>query len=334
MKKVWLVAMVVALLAVFFAGCGLNSLESYKRAVQRTEEIKKGQVSGDFTVTLDFDSTGLTEAQIKDMNYYRNMEGSFHVTYDHDAQKTISRNYVNLGGLGFDADFYLNGQEMFLKMPIAGKYLRLDEMIREMETKPQGAKGGELISPETVEAIQKIWLGLIQAEDVFTGKNIILTTPDGEVKSTQYSIHLQEEQIKALMRDTTHALFRDERLKSNFEGFLKKNFQEEKGMTFDQLYEEMEKSLASCRVEAFQYDAYVDIDGYIVNEIIEFRIKFNPDQSGRITELVYKLEIKNWDINQEQEFKFPVLTPENTLDWDEMDQNMPSLFEDLIERKD
>ncbi|WP_148134415.1 hypothetical protein [Candidatus Formimonas warabiya] len=332
MKRVCLVVIGV-LLAALLAGCTGDSLESYKKAVQKTEEITKGQVSGDFTLALDFDLTGLEEAQIKDLEYFKNIKGSFQATYDREAEKTICRNYLNLNGLGFDTDFYRNGREMFIKMPIAGKYIRLDEMMEGKETKPPGTAEFDFVSPETGDTLHQTWLALIRQEDVFTGKSMILTTPDGEVKTTRYGIKLTDAQIKALINDTFAALSGDEKLKSNFDRLIEQNFASQDEITFDRLSGEIKKSLASCRIENFQYDAYVDIDGYIVNEIISFEAKFTPDQAGGVTGIRYRLETKNWDINQEQEFKFPVLTKENTLDPEEMDRNLPFVFKDLFQKK-
>jgi hypothetical protein len=87
-------------------------------------------------------------------------------------------------------------------------------------------------------------------------------------------------------------------------------------------------------IESFTYTAYVDIDGYIVNEMTEFAIKMDKAKLATATRLSYKLEVKNWDINKEQKFDFPVLTEENTLDMDQIDKSMPFMMEDLFNNKD
>ncbi|MGB4437625.1 MAG: hypothetical protein WBJ13_00045, partial [Sedimentibacter sp.] len=87
-------------------------------------------------------------------------------------------------------------------------------------------------------------------------------------------------------------------------------------------------------VESFSYTAYVDIDGYIVNEMIEFSLKvINPENAG-LSGVNYSLNMKNWDINKEQSFDFPVLTEENTIKMDDMDESMPDMMEDLFKNVD
>jgi len=53
-----------------------------------------------------------------------------------------------------------------------------------------------------------------------------------------------------------------------------------------------------------------------------------------MNDLNYRLELKNWDINKKQEFEFPVLTDENTMNIDKMNQNMPFMIDNLFDNKD
>lgn len=93
-----------------------------------------------------------------------------------------------------------------------------------------------------------------------------------------------------------------------------------------------QEKLDSCQLENFIYEAMVDIDGYIVNETVDFKISFNKNKPGSITDLRYKFETKKWDVNREQHFEFPVLTPENTLQQGTARQNMPAIFKDMFDK--
>lgn len=334
MKKLRLIAVFI-LLAVVLASCSINSLESYKKAVEKTETIKKGQATSEVKMTMDFNTTGMTEEQVKKLNYFKNVEGTFNVAYDEDAGKMIARNYFNMGGLGFDMDFYKNGDESFAKMPVVGKYIRLNDLMDQAEGRQQTGKGeSELISKGTLDSLGMTWLNLLKQENVLKGKQIIQTTPDGEVKATQYTMKLADEQIKALISEWTDTLSKDEKLKETFESNFRKNIKDLESVSYEKLFADIKESLKSYRVEDFQYDAYVDIDGYIVNETIGFSIKFEGTKPGGMTGMNYLLETKNWNINKEQKFEFPVLTEENTLDADKLDQSMPSAFEDFFKKKD
>ena len=334
MKRIMIIIFAL-MLAVSLAGCSLDSLGDYKKAVEKTEQIKQGQMSGEFSVIMDFNTEGMTEEQIKELNYFKDMKGSFSAVFDddEDVEKGIIRNYLNFGGLGFDMDLFINGEEAFMKLPVIGKYIRIDEMQASMIQQQEDGKI-EIISKETLDGINEKWLEMLKEEDIFRGKNIVLTTPDGEVKTTEYTIKLNDEQIKNLAVYGLDMLSRDEKLKECYKEYVKKNVEHLKDTSIEKLLLDMKENIKEYTVKDFSYTAYVDIDGYIVNEMFELSLSVENIKPAEITGIDYKLDIKNWDINKDQEFDFPVLTEENTLDMDQMDQNMPFVIEDMFNNMD
>lgn len=332
MKKS-IIAILALLLIAALIGCSFDSLEGYKNAVKKTDQIKKGRTEGEFSLVMDFNTEEMTEEQIKELNYVRNMKGSFNVAYDDELEKGIFRNYLNMGGLGFDLDLFMNGEEMFIKLPVVGRYMRLSEMKEYMINTPE-EEDFEFVDRETQDAINSKWLGLLKKEDIFKGKAIVLTTPDGEVKTTEYTIILNDEQIKDLTMYSMDMLSKDEKLKESYEKYISKNIESLKNTSSEELFSDMKESLKNYTVEGFEYTAYVDIDGYIVNEMVEITLEVDSAEPGAVTRLSYELDIKNWDINKEQVFEFPELTDENTVDMDNMEQNMPFKIEVLFNKKD
>jgi hypothetical protein len=162
MKKVMLI-IITMLLAVSLASCVPDSLGDYKKAAEKTDQIKKGQTAGEFSVEMDFNTEGMTEDQIKGLNYFKNMKGSFNVVFDDEAKKGIFRNYMSFGGLGFDYDMFMNGEEMFMKLPVIGKYMRIDDLQASI-IEQQSDENVELISGETQDEISAKWLGLLKKE--------------------------------------------------------------------------------------------------------------------------------------------------------------------------
>ncbi|HWR60534.1 MAG TPA: hypothetical protein VN580_02925, partial [Clostridia bacterium] len=318
------------ILAISLTGCVPDSLGDYKKAAEKTDRIKKGHTSGEFVTEMVFNTGGMTEEQIKELNYFKNMKGSFDVVYDDEAGKGIFRNYLNLGGLGFDFELFIDGKEAFMKLPVIGKYMRLAEL----QAPVQQGEELELVSADTLEAISEKWLGMLKKEDIFQGKNIVLTTPDGEVKTREYTIRLKDEQIKSLAVYALDMLSGDEKLKEKFEEYFKKNVERLKDCSVEKLLSDMKENIALYTVEDFSYTAYVDIDGYIVNEMIRLSLKTGSDEPAAVTGVNYSLDIKNWDINREQQFEFPELTESNTLDTGRMEESMPFMLEDLFKNKD
>src|SRR5690606_33305191 len=186
-------------------------LEQYKKAFEKTSQIKKGQSSGEITIKLEFNTDGLSQDEIKKLNDFKEMSGSFHIIYDDEAEKAILRNYINIGGLGYDFDMFFNGDEAVMKLPVIGKYIKLNEM----QQSNNYAEGyNNIISEDTMKQIAEKWVGLMKDEDVFKGKDIIITTPDGDVKTTEYTISLSNEQIKELIIDIIEIASEDENLRS------------------------------------------------------------------------------------------------------------------------
>ena len=332
MRKL-MIAILALMLAAALISCSFDSLEGYKKAAEKTEQIRKGRTEGEFSLVMDFNTSRMTEEQIKELNYFRNMKGSFNVAYDDELGKGIFRYYLSLGGLGFDLDLFVNGEEIFMKLPVIGKYMKLSEMKGHMADK-QGEGKSEIISGETQDAINEKWLGLLKKEDVFKGKDTVLTTPDGEVKTTEYTIRLNDEQIKSLAEYSMDMLSKDKKLEENYEKYIGKNVEFLRDTPLEKLLSDMKENIKKYTVESFGYTAYVDIDGYIVNEIVEITLEADNAEPASVTRLSYELDIKNWDINKEQEFDFPALTDENTVEMGNIDQNMPFKIEALFNKKD
>jgi len=329
MKKI-MTAILAVILAISLTGCVPDSLGDYKKAAEKTDQIKKGRTSGEFAAEMVFNTRGMTAEQIKELNYFKNMKGSFDVAYDDEAEKGIFRNYLNFGGLGFDFELFIDGEKAFMKLPVIGKYVRLDKLQAPVHQEGEL----ELVSAETVGVINEKWLGMLKKEDIFQGKNIVLTTPDGEVKTREYTIKLKDEQIKSLSAYALDMLSEDEKLKNNFEEYIRKNVEQLKDCSVEKLLSDMKENIALYTVEDFSYTAYVDIDGYIVNEMIRVSLKTDSDEPAAVTEVNYRLDIKNWDINREQQFEFPELTESNTLDTGRMGEGVPFMLEDLFKNKD
>lgn len=329
MKSKIALIMVLLMTVLAVTGCGNNSLIDYKKAAEKTDQIVKGQNSTEFSVTLDFNTEGMTPEAVNKLNYYKNMSGSFRSVYDNSSNQGIYRNYMNLGGLGFDFDLYQNGDEMFAKLPIVGKYMELGDILQNAEQSPENPS--KLISEDTMKALGEEWVGILKQENVFKGKDIVLTTPDGEVKTKIYTITLNDAQVKSLEENSLTILAKDEILKKNFEALMVKKADQSKPVSFEEFINKAKEQLKKDTVENFQYTAYVDIDGYIVNETVEAKIKRDATEQGEPKSIGFKLEMKNWDINKDQKFEFPVLTDENTMKSDDLDQTMPSLFKDLFQ---
>lgn len=330
MKKV-LAVLLAAMLALSLAACNTDNLEEYKEAVKKTEQVEKGQFSAEFSMNMDYNTDGMTAEEIKRLSYFRDMKGNFNAVYDGEVKKAALHNYMSLGGLGFDFDMYVNGEEMFMKLPVIGKFIRVNEIYNQADIDTGKEPHVQaVISDESKKAIADKWIGLMKNDDVFKSRNIILTTPDGEVKTSEYTITLSDEQIRNLVKECMEIAAKDEALKEFYNNYVIIKLDEEK-ITFEKMLESMSNNIGNYSIENFKYTALVDIDGYIVNENIIFAIKaLKPDLV--LKGMDWNFNVKTWDINKKQEFDFPVLTEENTIHADNMEE-MPDLMKDIFENK-
>lgn len=325
MKKL-LSLLLIIVLTLSISGCETNNLQAYKKASEKTASIDSGQTSGEFNMIMNFNTEGMTAEEIKELNYYKDMKVSFNSSYDGSLKKGIYRNYLSIGGLGFDYDLYMNEDEMFLKLPIIGKYLNLKDIkTNELELNNRDV----IISEGTKDRIAANWVGLLNEDDVFIGKDIVLTTPDGEVKTTEYTIKLDNEQINKFYLDTLDIVSKDENLKVYYAN-MQRNIEIFKDKSFEETTNDLKSNINNFEVNNFNYTAFVDIDGFIVNEVIELSINIYNDELGELMGIDFTFNLEKWDINKKQDFEFPVLDENNTLKIDNMNREMPAMFEDMF----
>jgi hypothetical protein len=72
-----------------------------------------------------------------------------------------------------------------------------------------------------------------------------------------------------------------------------------------------EEIIDTFNVNSFLYEAFVDIDGYIVNENINF--EFGIKDADEINNIQIKINITNYDFNEKQLFEEPKINGDNLL---------------------
>ncbi len=330
MKKILIVILAMVLVITMLTACNTDNLQEYKKAFEKTEQIKRGQTAGEISVKLEFNTDGLSAEDVKELNNFKDIKASFNTAFDEELGKSIFRNYFNFGGLGYDFDMFFDGDEAVMKLPVIGKYIKINEIDSSFNTDAESYS--RIISEETMRHITEKWVGLMKEEDVFKGKDIIITTPDGDVKASEYTITLSNEQIKEMVSESIEIASKDDKLRKFFnENIVIKDDDIDEDISFDIVLNDIKENIDKFEAENFKYTALVDIDGYIVNENLSYSIK-STDEKITLKRADYNQDIKNWDINKEQSFNFPVLTEENTFNT-ENTEDMPSLMEDLLRNK-
>ncbi|WP_202709590.1 lipoprotein [Sporosalibacterium faouarense] len=322
MKRI-LMFLMVLVTALSLVACGEEDMATYKNAVNKTNEIMRGQSSYEITVNQEFNIDGLTPEEIKDINYFKKMVLESRSQFNSDKKKVIAHNYSNFGGMGFDTDFYMNNDEVFMKMPIIGKYMNLQGLLK----KEDDEANEQIISQDTIQKIKDNWIGILNEEDVVSGEKSLLSTEEGEVKATLFSISLTDKQIKKLVNNTINDLLDDNNLTRMMEKFV--NY-EEKSISLDEIVNKIRESISSSNITDFKYQVYIDIDGCIVQSNMTMEIEYPDAEIGEIKSQEINMITNVWDIEEEQSFNFPSLTEDNTLQQGEINQGIPFMFEDIF----
>ena len=281
----------LVLILILLSGCQSGTdLDAYRAAVEKTDAATAGKSEFKLTINNEFHLKENTPESQKAMAYFERIVFSTATRFD--ETRIQSDLYLNFGGIGFDASYYRDGELEFTKLPLVGKYMKLDEMD------PGMAIDSELL--ESFDPVGEEWLRMMREENIFKGKRHVLSTADGDVKVTRFSIELTDEQIQqglALIADL---------IEENEEGILAIGFFGESSQeNGHQLIQEGAENVRSVRFEDFVYTTDIDIDGYVIQSEFSGTLKVG-DGEDVITRVT--VQTLNWGFDQEPEFSIP--TPE------------------------
>ncbi|EOC99562.1 hypothetical protein [Caldisalinibacter kiritimatiensis] len=332
MKKI-VVFILTTFMVVSLIGCGKEDLQTYKEAVKKTDEITKGKTMFEIKLDNEFNTEGLSQEKIKKLNYFKTVETENHITFDWTQDKMIVRNYYNFGGMGFDTTIYVNGEDVYMKMPIVEKYISMSDMTGEKADIDNKEKQPDIMNQfyeKVLKSIKSKWTEILNKEDVVSGEKTILDTEDGRVKATHFTIDLTGEQIKTLLNESLDIVSENKDLIKEYIKITNASEENKQDIDLEEVLAELKQKVNQIEIKEFNYNAYIDIDGYIVQENIEFKIRFNDVKPGETEEITFNMNTENWSIEKEQEFNFPKLTEEDILSNENIEQGIPFIFEDIF----
>lgn len=291
-EKKYLKIFVVLLVFVLVVSCSDQSYEEYQKAVEKTENLESGKYSIEMEYQTNFNEEELSVEKFKELSNFSNLKFSGVNVFNH--QNNSMEFYGNLegGNLGLDLEYFQAGDKKYLKIPILGKYLDLnDSNIKKLSQEMSFDVNENMdvsIDEEVFDKIGSLWTNAIQEENVFKGKKSLLETPDGDVKVTEYSIEFSDELLKDLVKET---------------------------MIILEISNEVEL-MNQMTIDTFSYTAFVDIDGFIIKE--NFMMDYSIGEVAEVDSGYFKFEIINYDINKDQNITIPEIKDTMLLDLDQM----------------
>lgn len=291
-NKKYLKIITVSLVLVLILGCSDQSYEEYEKAVEKTENLQRGKYSLDIEYQMSFNEDLLSVEEFKKVSNFSSIKFSGDNIFDHSNDEMNFYGNLEGGNLGLDLEYYKNGENRYLKIPLLGKYIDLDDFNTEKFSQKMSFDIDENmdinVNEEAFEKIGKLWSDAIQEENVFKGKKSLLETPDGDVKVTEYSIDFSDELLKSLVTETMMIL------EVSDEGF----------------------SMDQITIDTFRYTAFVDIDGFIIQE--NFRMAYLLENIPEVESSEFQYKILYYDLNKEQNIVMPEIDESMLLDLNQM----------------
>lgn len=190
-NKLLLVLSGLLILVLLAGGCSADPLQSYLHAVKKTEQVNKGQMLVQFNHTMDFNGSGLTVEDRKNLEMFKEVEGTFTLKFDRDNELSMLDGHVDMIGMGFDLKAYCDEDRTVLMLPMFTKYLVV-------EAKPATEK--EPVTGDMDNKLEALWNGMLSNKNVTREEGKLISTPEGEVKTTAYNVALSQREIEKLTR--------------------------------------------------------------------------------------------------------------------------------------
>lgn len=311
MKKIIGLILVVA---VTITGCGTSDIEDYRSALLMTEEINQGEIELRLNVDIIFDDMDLTDEEKRDLSYYENIDVVLKSQYDYsgDHSKAVTDVYYNLGGLGFDMTLYGQNNVTLVSLPTLDKFIEINQTMIEQE----GEAAVDDNQQHAVERVIDTWNGVLKDEDVISGRKDYVMTDKGQLKTTTYTININDEQFETL-KEAMMVILKDEAI---LESFLSESSSYSgEAMDPDVVTEFLEAALVDIGLKSFEGQAFVDFDGRLAKQIITCDLVNEETTTGEIKSFHIEFEIKYDHLGETLDIEIPVVSEEDILELNEQD---------------
>ncbi|MBN2287228.1 MAG: hypothetical protein JXI43_12325 [Tissierellales bacterium] len=314
MKKIiTMMLCIVIFLLMIMSGCSKNSLKTYQDAVAKTDTINRGQSRISIMIENQFNKEDLSEELKTTLEALESLEMSLLSSFDKSEDLSVHNAYLKAGSLGYDIKIFQKGEEAYLKMPMLNRYIRLDMSVLEANA-PK-----DLQIPENlIQRITQEWVNLLETDNVVKGQKSIMSTEDGEVKVTKFTVTPTEDQFRLFIKKMI-GIVKSE--KGGFETFIEAVDMEEK-IIIEELLLAIESEINEMETITFNSVAYIDIDGYIVKESIEIYFENYDPSVGQTYTRTVRIEEENWDNEMAQEIMIPEISDEDIIEPNEIENLM------------
>lgn len=319
MKKILIVSLSAMLL---LAGCGEVPYDTYQEAVRKTETIERKGYESTVETTAIIDTEGLDLSDKRELNFFKNVRVSIEGQYDRKNNRIKQVFHYNLNGIGFDMTYYQIEDQKLLKLPFIDKFIIISE---ETSIEKVTDKSADYIVPsdETINAIETLWSSTVEEDKVFKENKDLVETPEGEIKTTRYTIEFSGESIKNFSIGVIELIIDDQLFINDIEAEISKQLEAPSTIEIEMALNKFIELIEMATFENITYEAYVSIDNYIIKEKFKTTVLFEEETSGRLESIDINYEGILFDINEAQEINLPELTDDNTTTMKDFGEGFP-----------
>lgn len=314
MKKT--IFILLALSLVFgLMGCSKSNMTEYSNAVKKTAELKKGEELLEIKIKNEFDLSKFTEEGKMIFGLFEDISLSAKGKIDKNQKKQMVETNLKIAGFNTDFNLYALDDKFYIEIinPVVNdkKYIEFDQAEQIIVLDDDVPQIG--LSEDTIKKIKDKWLDMVSEENIFKGKNILITTDSGEVKATEYTININHEQfieLSSYVIDTIIANRDIHKILESEEGFSSEKI--------NNLFNIVKYRLENAIDLGYNYKAFIDKDGYIVEQNMEF--VFLSDQIYGLPISKSEISIKSQILNlgKTPKFEFEEPNENNTIKIEDM----------------
>ena len=313
--------LVLVMLVVSIGTTGCLAGEDYKdymSAVEKTNTMTQGASKIEIELENTFNASfleSLSDEDRDEIDKMDHLQASVVSRFNNNQNQGIYEAYVFTGKLGMDFKVYRKSNEaIFLKMPFSASLYAVDT-TKNSESDLENP----VASQDYFKSIGRDWNLLLKEDNIFAGEKTVITNGDGEVKATKFSIKPTTEQLSLFLSDLRASLIENKEMMTAYIKTMNPNAEMSEAD-----YEKMVNVILNAmKIEKYEEVAFVDLDGYIIEENVNIVISFNPTEEGEIALSKQKISYKKkyWDIEKEQQLSFKeldnyeILPIENLEDW-------------------
>lgn len=303
MKRTYL-TVVLLFIVIILNGCTGSDLASYQAAVEESASITQGEMEIILDVDMVFEDEGLTFEERRDLSYFERVDVVIDSKFDEreDGYQMVADSYISFGGMGIDSTVYMSDEISFMELPIVDGYILMGDGEKQINDESSYEAQGQVI-----EKIMDKWYEVLQEEDVFSGQKDYVMTDKGQIKTTTYTITINDPQFQILKEALTE-IIEDEQV---LETFLNTNNYESSTLDIAEIQDEMKTMTDNLSLDEFTGIAYVDFDGRLAKQVIEMKLVNDDAESKEIKSLSLHYEVTYDNLGVDPQIEFPEVDETN-----------------------